>query len=153
MLKKIPMYYYYHIIILKTLLLLKKKKKTPTNQPTALALSSFCAVGQKGLCAKSKTLLLHPRAASFHIAASNVTCRWRSFCIWFPCSSFMERKLIKTERDKGVQLWLRALLAQGQCSGRKGWGLGGSPNLKACMSVDGETERLTHFLGFLTFPL
>lgn len=60
----------------------------------------------------------------------------------------MERKPIKTERDMGVQLWPGALLAQEQCLGRKGWELGGSPNLKACMSVDGETERLTLFLGF-----
>lgn len=123
MLKKSPMYYYYHIIILKTLLLLKKKKKkTPTNQPTALALSSFCAVGQKGLCAKSKTLLLHPRAASFHIAASMLHAGEGAFVSDFlvPHSwkgSWSKQKGTRVCSCGSEHCWLRGSVQEGRDGG------------------------------------
>lgn len=78
-----------------------KKKKTPTNQPTALAPSSFCAVRQKGLCAKSRTLLLHPRATSFHVAASMLHAGEGAFV-----SDFLVPHTWKGSRSKQKGTWV-----------------------------------------------
>lgn len=113
------MHYNYHYY-LKNPIVIVLKKKTTNPQP---ALSSFCAVTQKSLCAKSKSLLLHPHATSLHVAASMLRAGEGAFVSDFlvprswkgswPKQKTLTQKGERVQEDEGTRSRLGALLAQG----------------------------------------